>query len=228
MRACTKLLFASLLFGMTLLGRAAPQDNWRNYKLGVMQTVIEVALPYDRLNELTRTDWQTPYRAPRLEWIYSGKGPEIRVFNALLDIKGPFWTGVYGRIDFFGFVGKKPDWFKGDLFDIAALKEMLEHRVRVLGKGAEFRFEIVTINGVPWVHWCDYDPAAPKTGVWPSKLDRYTRPLTEDLYLDVAIDLLKASTSENLDWLKTAEPLREKLKNSLVIKYPAVTPKSPQ
>ena len=55
-------------------------------------------------------------------------------------------------------------------------------------------------------------------------MDRYTRPLTEDLYIEVAIDLLKSSTSEKLDWLKQAEPLREQLKNSLVIKYPAGTP----
>jgi hypothetical protein len=223
MRACTQLLFASLLLGMSLPGSAAAADNWRDYKLTVMQTVVEVALPYDRLNELTRRDWQVSSRAARLDWILDGKGPQQQAFNALLDIKGPLWT-VYGRIEFSAFVNKKPDWFKGGLFDIEALKAMMEHRVRVLGKGAEFRFEVVTINGVPWVHWWDYDAAVAPSGAWPSRLDRYTRPLTDDLYLDVAIDLLKATTSENLSWLKTAEPIRERLRNSLVIKYPAGTP----
>ena len=225
MKACVYSLFIGLLVGVTPSGRAAPSGDWRNYKLAVMQTVIEVALPYDRLNELTRTDWQVPYRAPRLESLYSGTSTQRRLFTALLDINGPFWIGgVYGRIDFFGIVNKKPEWFKGDLFDLTALKEMMEHRVRVRGKGNEFRFEIVTINNVPWVHWFDYDPAALATGVWAKRLDRYTRPVTDELYLDVAIDLLKSTTSENLDWLKKAEPIREQLKNSLVIKYPAGTP----
>lgn len=209
---------------MTSQGTAAPAENWKNYRLGVMQTVVEVAVPYDRLNELTVRDWQTPYRAARLEWIYGGKGPQVQVFKALFDIKGPFWVGMYGHIDFFALVNKKPDWFKGDLFNIDALKEMMEHRVRVLGGGAEFHFEIVTISGVPWVHWGDYDPKVPQPGGGGSKLDRYTRPLTEDLYIDVAIDRLKASASDKLDWLREAEPLRERLKNSLVIKYPAGTP----
>jgi len=48
--------------------------------------------------------------------------------------------------------------------------------------------------------------------------------VTDELYVDVAIDLLKSTTSENLDWLKKSEPIREQLKNSLVIKYPAGTP----
>jgi hypothetical protein len=224
MKACARLLFASLLAIMTLQGRAAPNEDWRSYKLAVMQTVVEVALPYARLNELTRRDWQTPYRAARLEWIHSGKGPQVQAFNALLDIKGPFWIGMYGRIEFTAFVNKKPDWFTGGLFDITALKEMMEHRVRVLGNGDKYRFEIVTINGLPWVHWSDYDPAALASGVWASRLDRYTRPVTDELYLDVAIDLLKSSTSERLDWLKEAEPLRKRLKNSLMIRYPASTP----
>lgn len=226
MRTCAQLLVASLLAVMTMPSVAAPAGDWRSYKLAVMQTVVEVALPYDRLNELTRRDWQVPYRAARWGWILSGTGPQEQVFNGLLDIKGPFWIGgVHGRVDFFGFVNKKPEWFKGDLFDIAALKGMVEREVRNAIKMAyPFHFEIVKINGVQWVRWCSYDPAVPASGAWATRMDRYTRPLTDDLYLEVAIDLLKSTTSENLDWLKTAEPLRERLKNSLVIKYPAGTP----
>jgi len=139
MKACVYSLFIGLLVGVTPSGRAAPSGDWRNYKLAVMQTVIEVALPYDRLNELTRTDWQVPYRAPRLESLYSGTGTQRRLFTALLDINGPFWIGgVYGRIDFFGIVNKKPEWFKGDLFDLTALKEMMEHRVGFEEKGTSF------------------------------------------------------------------------------------------
>jgi hypothetical protein len=122
-------------------------------------------------------------------------------------------------------VNKKPEWFKGDLFDSSLLKQMVEREVRSAIKMAyPFHFEIVLINGVSWVRWCNYDPAVPPSGAWATRMDRYTRPVTEDLYIEVAIDLLKSTTSENLDWLKKAEPIREQLKNSLVIKYPAGTP----
>jgi hypothetical protein len=52
-------------------------------------------------------------------------------------------------------------------------------------------------------------------------MDRYTRLLTDDLYVDVAIDRSKTSTSDKMDWLKEADLIRDKLRNSLVIRYPS-------
>lgn len=193
-----------------------------------MKTEIEVSLPYNRLHELSLRNWRLPYRAMDLDWIDSGKGTQDQAFDALLDIKGPFWIGVYGYIKFFAFVNKKPEWFNGDLFDINALKEMVQRDVRAsVRTGYEFQFEVVTINKEKWVNWCGYNPKGVFADLRVRKLDRYVRPLTEDLYLMVAIDLGKASMSDNLGWLKTAEQLREHLKNSIAIKYPTDTPKPP-
>ncbi len=222
MRIWMQFLFASLLLCMILPSWAVSGENWKTYRLAVMRTELEVALPLNLLNEITRRDWRAPYRAVRLDELYSAKTTEERAFNALLDIKGPFGIGVSGYIKFFGVVARKPEWFRGNLFDITELNEMMKHRVVVLGKGSEFHFEIVNLNGMPWIHWCDYDPNAPSTGRV-RRLDRYSRPLTDDLYLDVAIDQGNASVSDNLGWLKTADRLRERLKNSLVIRYPIDT-----
>lgn len=226
MKACIHLLFASLLMVVIHPSRAASEENWKTYRIGVAKTEIEVSLPYNLLYELTLRDWRLPYRAMRLDWIYSGKGMQEQLFKAQLDIKGPFWIGVYGYIKFFAFVNRKPDWFNGDLFDITALKDMIERNVKASVRMAyEFRFEVVTINEVQWVNWCGYNPKSLSSEGRVRKLDHYVRPLTDDLYLEVAIDLGIASTSNNLEWLKTAEQLRERLKNSLVIRYPIDTKK---
>ena len=222
----TNLLLAGLIVGMISQGTAAPAENWRNYRLAVMQTVVEVAVPYARLHELSVRHWQIPYRAVSLEWIYSGKGPQVQAFDASFHFKGPFWRGNYGMIIFNGFVNKKPEWFKGDLFDMVALKEMVERQTKsaVQQVSDSFYFEVVTINGVPWMHRCDYDPKSPLPGARMGKKDTYMRPLTGDLYIHVTIDLVQGIIAEKLDWLKEAELLRERLKNSLVIKYPAGPP----
>ena len=50
MKACVNLLLAGLIVGMISQGTAAPAENWRNYRLAVMQTVVEVAVPYAGCN----------------------------------------------------------------------------------------------------------------------------------------------------------------------------------
>ena len=206
---------------MVAHGKASPNEDWKNYRRAVQNVTVELAVPYGLVSKWGKAEWTVPYSAPRLERVNDGPFFLVSLFNATIDIPGPFWVGKYAFTDFHGIVSKKPDWFKGDLFDIAALAEMMEHRVKVLGKDNEFQFDLVTINGQPWVHWFDiWEVVAPGAKTAFKHYERYTRPLTDDLYLDVAIDLSQANVAAAKKWLPGAESLRERIKNSLVIRYP--------
>jgi hypothetical protein len=218
-------LLRYLILAVVTHGKASPNEDWKTYRRAVQNVTIELAVPYGLVSKWGKAEWTVPYSAPRLEDMYSGRASQVALFNATIDIPGPIWVGRYAFIDFHGIVSKKPDWFKGDLFDVDALKGMTERKVKSAVKNDyEFHFEVVTINGQPWVYWWfdiwEVETPGAKTAF--RHFERYTRPLTDDLYLDVAIDLSKASSAENknMGWLPEAEKLREKLKNALVIRYP--------
>src|ERR1043165_174255 len=110
MRASFQLLRIILLVCMAWQVRAASDETWQSYRFAVMQTVLEVAVPNAMLDDLYKRDWKVPYRAPSLDLIYKGNASQVRLFNALLNINGSFWIGIYGRVDFFAFANRKPAW----------------------------------------------------------------------------------------------------------------------
>lgn len=215
-----------MLLFMAACSHASSQGQWQPHKLAVQDVVIEITIPFANLDDLYKPDWGTPFRAPSLELLLSGRESQLRFFKAPLDIKGPYrLSGVYGVVTVTGYVNRKPDWFQGDLFDIEALGVMKDRHLREFGGTDRYRVEIVKINAVPWVHWFDYDLADPKSKTTTPRHDRYTRPLTKFLYLDVMFDTSKAAVSEDLNWLKEAETMHEQVRNSLVIRYPATVSK---
>ena len=123
-----------------------------------------------------------------------------------------------------GYVNRKPDWFKGDLFDIEALSRMKDRHLKEFGRTNKWRVEVVAINGQLWVHWFDYDHSDPKFYTVTPRHDRYTRPVNEFLYLDVMIDTTKAAVSDDLNWLKDGALVVDNVRNSLFIKYPKTMP----
>jgi hypothetical protein len=195
----------------------------KHYAINLPGYVVRFSLPSEIARKLGPREIEEQFTPDDVSFRKNG----FRlVAGTSYDLRGPFWGGAYGSLEFHCMVQQKLPQFSGNVETVEGLESYVRQwNSTIEGRATGCVFSRVSLNGMAAVRreWNRFGD--PKTRE-PDCLEIFSLPLNDELFLDVGFTIMawEAGRGKEHKWKPKAEALRELIKSTILLETRAAPP----